>query len=231
MVIQEYCSGGEMFTKVRTGPNIRESEIIRYSLQIISAINYLHTRNIMHRDIKLENIVLDNNGDAKIIDFGLSEVVNDVNLKTHCGTLIYMAPEMLSQRQFDGKAVDIWAIGICIYAMVTRTFPWKSTTDEELLHEIIQADIFFPNFVCPTISELLHGTLVKNPSERAPAAELISIISRSALPRGISKYASKTHYNDEILLAKRKRCLQQRYLLSLTNQLIFLSLDIQNRCR
>ncbi|EAX98216.1 CAMK family protein kinase [Trichomonas vaginalis G3] len=205
MIIMEFCSGGEMLQKVTQGPTIRESEICRYAMQILSAINYLHQRDIMHRDIKLENIMIDQNGDAKLIDFGLSEAFGEQNLKTHCGTLLYMAPEIICQHEFDGKAVDIWAFGIVIYVMVTRCFPWKSTTDEGVIDEIIDTEIFFPNFISPVISAILHRSLAKDPSKRATAQELITLISSYSTTKGISMHGSKTHYNGELLLMAKKR--------------------------
>lgn len=205
MVIMEYCPGGEMLQKVIHGPSIRETEIIKYAMQILSALNYLHQRDIMHRDVKLENIVLDQKGDAKLIDFGLSEAFGNEFLRTHCGTLLYMAPEILCEHEFDGKKVDIWAFGIVIYVMVTRCFPWKSSSDEDVMQEILESEIYFPNFVSPVISEILHRCLVKDPTKRATAQELIGIISSFSVSKGINKATSKTHYNGELLLLAKKR--------------------------
>lgn len=213
MVVMEYCPGGEMLQKVLSGPTLRETEILKFAMQILSAIHYLHTRDITHRDIKLENIMLDQKGDAKLIDFGLSEAMKRPHLNTHCGTLLYMAPEIFLQPEFDGKPVDIWAFGIVLYVMITRCFPWKATEDNQVVKEIVESDIMFPNFITPVLVEVLKRCLAKIPTERATAAELISLISSSNMTKGFNRFASRTHYNGELLLNTKKRKLPSSKIL------------------
>ena len=125
----EFISNTSMhgFIKTFESRRIPEKDVRFIFKQIVEGINYLHSNNFIHRDIKLENILIDKkNKQIKIIDFGFSVCVqSDKKLCMFCGTPSYMAPEIVSKQDYNGKFVDIWALGILLYTMLCGKFPFK----------------------------------------------------------------------------------------------------------
>lgn len=122
--VMPFVSGGELFKIVQSKGRLSEKLIAFYSCQIALAMGYLHERKIAHRDIKLDNILVENDGYIKIIDFGLSKTIGPNSVaKTTCGTSDYMAPEIFED-QPHSFTVDWWALGVCIYTMAIGTFPF-----------------------------------------------------------------------------------------------------------
>lgn len=116
--------------------------------QIVEGINYCHKINIVHRDIKLENILLDEFKNAKIIDFGFAICTPDTSkLKIFCGTPQYMSPEIVSKIDYIGQKADIWSLGILLYCMLCGKFPFKGINDQELFRKIKRGIFDMPNFV------------------------------------------------------------------------------------
>ena len=105
---------------------LTESQASDIFQQISSAIAYCHERGITHRDLKLDNILLTQNGTVKVIDFGFSTwTKKDFKLKSFCGTPTYMAPEIINKSEFLGPPTDMWALGIILYALLCGTFPFQ----------------------------------------------------------------------------------------------------------
>jgi serine/threonine protein kinase len=113
--------------------------------QVISAIHYCHSRCITHRDIKLENILLNDKKDkVKLIDFGFSTCIpNDKKVKLFCGTPSYMAPEIVSKKDYTGPPADVWALGVLYYALLCGKFPFKGSNDKELYKRICKNELEF----------------------------------------------------------------------------------------
>jgi serine/threonine protein kinase len=118
-LIMDYYNGGELFYHLRKNKRFTENESRFYLGQIILAIEFLHKNKIIYRDIKPENIILDNKGYIKLTDFGLAkEDINDeIGTQTFCGTPEYLAPEIIRGDKY-GKSVDIWCMGILLYEML-----------------------------------------------------------------------------------------------------------------
>ncbi|XAR67823.1 Non-specific serine/threonine protein kinase [Bertholletia excelsa] len=112
--VMEYVKGGELFAKVAKG-RLKEDIARKYFQQLISAIDFCHSRGVSHRDLKPENLLLDENENLKVTDFGLSalpeQLRNDGLLHTQCGTPAYVAPEVLRKKGYDGAKADIWSAG------------------------------------------------------------------------------------------------------------------------
>uniref|UniRef100_A0A672GFS8 Serine/threonine-protein kinase Chk1 n=1 Tax=Salarias fasciatus TaxID=181472 RepID=A0A672GFS8_SALFA len=125
----EYCSGGELFDRIEPDVGMSETDAHRFFQQLISAVEYLHSVGITHRDIKPENILLND----KLSDFGLATVFrfrgNERLLNRLCGTLPYVAPELLSQTEYKAQPADIWACGIVLTAMLAGELPWDQPTE------------------------------------------------------------------------------------------------------
>ena len=125
----EFLSNISMHGYIKTfeSRRIPENDVRFIFRQIVDGVNYLHNNNFVHRDIKLENILIDKNSKKiKIIDFGFSVYsTNDKKLCMFCGTPSYMAPEIVSKQDYNGRCVDTWALGILLFAMLCGKFPFK----------------------------------------------------------------------------------------------------------
>ncbi|EGY20479.1 protein kinase kin1 [Verticillium dahliae VdLs.17] len=114
----EYVNGGQMLDYIISHGKLKEKQARKFSRQIASALDYCHRNSIVHRDLKIENILISKNGDIKIIDFGLSNLFAPRgHLKTFCGSLYFAAPELLQARAYTGPEVDVWSFGIVLYVL------------------------------------------------------------------------------------------------------------------
>ena len=130
MIIMEYINGGNLFSFVKKRRKLSEKTAKFLFRQIILGIKYIHEQNIVHRDIKLENLLIDLNNNVKICDFGIGRKIKNKNQLLHdqCGTLMYMAPEILlssKEKGYEGFPVDIWSSGISLYIMLSGTLPFN----------------------------------------------------------------------------------------------------------
>eukprot|EP01054_Gregarina_sp_Poly1_P001086 Gregarina_sp_Poly_1__1085@NODE_1265_length_4568_cov_50_983337_g860_i0_p1_GENE_NODE_1265_length_4568_cov_50_983337_g860_i0NODE_1265_length_4568_cov_50_983337_g860_i0_p1_ORF_typecomplete_len871_score100_99Pkinase/PF00069_25/2e66Pkinase_Tyr/PF07714_17/1_2e45Kinaselike/PF14531_6/8_4e16Pkinase_fungal/PF17667_1/9_7e07Kdo/PF06293_14/5_3e05APH/PF01636_23/0_00082RIO1/PF01163_22/0_0013WaaY/PF06176_11/0_0035Choline_kinase/PF01633_20/0_0036Haspin_kinase/PF12330_8/0_19P_proprotein/PF01483_20/9_1e03P_proprote len=142
-LILDYCSHGDLFRKLRSAPNRRliEMDAFRLFLQLISGLLHIHSLGFCHRDLKLENLLLDEHNNLKIADFGWVARINGRNRSYNfCGTLDYLSPEMIQGTGHDYR-VDIWAVGVLLYEILSGKPPFLSTRHFELLDRILFARI------------------------------------------------------------------------------------------
>lgn len=129
----EYCRGGELFDRIEPDVGMPEQEAQKFFQQLIAGVEYLHGLGITHRDIKPENLLLDDRDHLKISDFGLATVFRHNGrerlLNKMCGTLPYVAPELIKLRAFHAEPVDIWSCGIVLTAMLAGELPWDQPND------------------------------------------------------------------------------------------------------
>ncbi|KAJ8402153.1 hypothetical protein AAFF_G00370180 [Aldrovandia affinis] len=129
----EYCSGGELFDRIEPDVGMPEKDAQKFFHQLIAGVEYLHSVGITHRDIKPENILLDDRDNLKISDFGLATVFRhrgrERKLSRLCGTLPYVAPELMSRVEFSAQPADTWACGIVLTAMLAGELPWDQPTE------------------------------------------------------------------------------------------------------
>jgi serine/threonine protein kinase len=135
----ELCAGGDLLNYVRKRKKLDEEEAKVIFKQIIQGLGYIHRKRILHRDIKLDNILLDGKGRVKIADFGVSKYVraNDV-MHEQSGTPAYIAPEILREKGYRGFKADVWSAGVVFYAMLFGTVPFKASNMKELHKMIIK---------------------------------------------------------------------------------------------
>uniref|UniRef100_A0A8C4E6H8 non-specific serine/threonine protein kinase n=1 Tax=Dicentrarchus labrax TaxID=13489 RepID=A0A8C4E6H8_DICLA len=138
-----------------------------YGAEIVSALEYLHSRDVVYRDLKLENLMLDKDGHIKITDFGLCKegITPDATMKTFCGTPEYLAPEVLEDNDY-GRAVDWWGLGVVMYEMMCGRLPFYNQDHERLFELILMEEIRFPRNLSPEAKSLLAGLLKKDPKQR-----------------------------------------------------------------
>ena len=143
--VMPFIRGGELYKVFQAEKRFKEEVVKFYSAQMIIAIGYLHLKGIVHRDLKLENILIDQDGYIKIIDYGLAKMLDENQESTSfCGTPEYLAPEMINQTGHD-KAVDWWALGILMYEMLIGCTPFFNKNKNTLLSKIQTAKVVFPD--------------------------------------------------------------------------------------
>jgi serine/threonine protein kinase len=155
-IVMEFAGGGSLhqYLKKRTARRLEETQAKKLFYQVCQAIKYCHDRHIVHRDVKLENILLDEQGTVKIIDFGFSTIIPPgKKLKIFCGTPSYMAPEIVARKEYSGMCADIWAMGVLLYALLCGCFPFKGQNDRDLSKDC-QGRLLHPG-LCFSDSEML----------------------------------------------------------------------------
>lgn len=169
-MVMEYLPKGTIKDSILFEGSIKESDARKYFVQVVIALKYLHQMGIIHRDIKAENIMLDENNNIRITDFGLS---NEISLsQTACGTPAYAAPEVILRKSYNEK-LDIWSIGILLYMMLTSNYPFDDPSVPGLLRKIIHADIDFPDFISEIAKDLILLLLEKNQEKRISINEIL----------------------------------------------------------
>ena len=174
-IIMEYCEGKDLLDYILTKSKLSEEESLKYFHQLINALFYLHSQNIAHRDIKIDNMLLDRNRDLKLVDFGLSTKYPDDNLLDQpCGTVVYAAPEVLQGREYHGMLADVWSSGIVLYGMLSGYLPFGDQDDEINRINIIQGKINYPNYFSNCVKDLLMHMLDLDPMTRYTLQEVRS---------------------------------------------------------
>ena len=167
-IIMEYCENKELFDYIISKKFLQEKEACRLFQQIIDGVEYLHLSNITHRDLKLENLLLDENYRIKITDFGLSYLGKNIDdlIETHCGTPSYAPPEMLRGEKYNGILSDIWSCGIILYTMLVGNLPCSESKEELVYENIMQNNYYFPENISKEAKDLIKNMLMINPKER-----------------------------------------------------------------
>ena len=174
IIVMEFLCGGKL-THYITGhdTDIKQTTLIRWTKEILEALNYIHTRGIVHRDIKPDNIVFDGEMRAKLVDFGLSTEFGPKRCSTPCGTPFYIAPEVVTQKEYDGPKADIWSFGITLFLLVNKTFPFPEMSQTQYLNNLYQLPKLMKKPTESCLSTVINKCLVINPEERPTAAQLL----------------------------------------------------------
>lgn len=203
-MVMEYASGGELFGHILARKHLKEPEAQKYFAQLIVGTSYLHKNGIVHRDLKLENLLLDKNRNIIITDFGFANLFNtgtDDLLSTSCGSPCYAAPELVVNDCYVGEAADIWSCGVILYAMLCGYLPYdddpanvEGDNINLLYRYILETKLRFPSHVSSLAKSLVNRILVTDPKLRAGMEEIMSheyfMINKDGFSQ-LRKYLSK----------------------------------------
>ncbi|KDO86586.1 hypothetical protein CISIN_1g012228mg [Citrus sinensis] len=202
-IVLEFIDGGELFDKIAKHGRLKEDEARRYFQQLINAVDYCHSRGVFHRDLKPENLLLDSYGVLKISDFGLSAISQQVRedglLHTACGTPNYVAPEVLNDKGYDGRASDVWSCGVILFVLMAGFLPFdesnlmalyrkvstfhflsvygesykKCTNKYSYTLQICRADFSCPSWFSSGAKKLIKRILDPNPDTRMTISQML----------------------------------------------------------
>ncbi|CAK75963.1 unnamed protein product (macronuclear) [Paramecium tetraurelia] len=180
--IMEYLEGGELLQYLQTKGKFEENEARHYFKQLVSAISFCHQKKIIHRDLKLENLLLTSkdSGVIKCIDFGISGFAsNDNPENADAGSLRYMAPELLKGLdKAVSPLVDVWSMGIILYGMLFGTLPFTGNTNKEIIAQISEGRVMIPtdliNKLSQNCQDCLYRALEPDPKKRITSIELLN---------------------------------------------------------
>lgn len=168
LIVMEYAGGGDLLHYVREKKRLREEEAKRIFKQIILGAIAIHQAGVLHRDFKLDNILLDASYSLiKICDFGVSKIVKEGDLiLDQCGTPAYLAPEIIKNDGYTGFTVDTWSLGVVLYTILCGQIPFKATNIEELHKVILLGNLEFPAELSDQAKNLISSMIVLNPLNR-----------------------------------------------------------------
>ncbi|EJD36446.1 Pkinase-domain-containing protein [Auricularia subglabra TFB-10046 SS5] len=175
LMVLEYVAGGQMLDYIIAHGRLRERVARKFARQIGSALAYCHANSIVHRDLKIENILIAHSGDIKLIDFGLSNLYNPAShLSTFAGSLYFAAPELLNAKPYTGPEVDVWSFGVVLYVLVCGRVPFDDQSMPALHAKIKRGVVEYPPWLSADCKSLLSRMLVTIPAQRAALTEVLN---------------------------------------------------------
>ncbi|KAL1338945.1 hypothetical protein HN51_033534 [Arachis hypogaea] len=180
-IVMEYAAGGELFERICNAGRFNEDEARFFFQQLISGVSYCHAMQVCHRDLKLENTLLDGSPAPrlKICDFGYSKSsVLHSQPKSTVGTPAYIAPEVLLRKEYDGKIADVWSCGVTLYVMLVGSYPFEDPDEpknfQKTIHRILKVQYSIPDSISisPECRHLISRIFVADPAQRINIPEI-----------------------------------------------------------
>lgn len=178
-LVMEYCQGNELYYHIYEKRRLEFKEVQQIFFQIIQAIKYVHSLNLVHRDLKLENILFGDKkrNTVKLTDFGFVREFDPIKrnfLSTICGTTVYMAPEVLKSEKYNGMLTDIWSLGIILYTMLYGTMPFDEEDDLKTKFKIVHEEPIYTDDIPSSAINLIKRMLDKNPTRRPNLNDILN---------------------------------------------------------
>jgi serine/threonine protein kinase len=170
----DYCSGGNLYEYISSHGPLDEPTAASIFKQVASAVALCHSFGIAHRDLKLDNILIDQFPHVKVSDLGLCGYLSeDALMQTFCGSPCYSAPECLCRVEYDGRLADVWSLGVILYLLLVGRPPWNISNTSLMLRQIVKADFAIPKSVSVQSRSLIASMLRVQPSERATIDQIL----------------------------------------------------------
>ncbi|TKS86590.1 Protein kinase C eta type [Collichthys lucidus] len=165
--VMEFVNGGDLMFHIQKSRKFEEPRARFYTAEITSALMFLHSKGILYRDLKLDNVLLDKDGHCKLADFGMCKegIFEGAATGTFCGTPDYIAPEIL-QEMLYGPSVDWWALGVLLYEMLSGHAPFEAENEDDLFESILNEEIVYASWLSTEAVNILKAFLTKNPARR-----------------------------------------------------------------
>lgn len=165
--VMEYVQGGDLMFQIQRDRKFSESRSRFYSAEVGCALMYLHSKKVVYRDLKLDNVLLDSEGHIKIADFGMCKenVYGNFYASTFCGTPDYIAPEIVREQDY-GAPVDWWAFGVLLYEMLSGVPPFEADNEDDLFECILHDEVLFPVWLSSEAVNILNQLMTKSPQNR-----------------------------------------------------------------
>ncbi|XP_055708422.1 protein kinase C [Phlebotomus papatasi] len=165
--VMEYVNGGDLMFQIQRARKFDEGRAAFYAAEVTLALQFLHRHGVIYRDLKLDNILLDQEGHCKLADFGMCKegILDGVLTSTFCGTPDYIAPEILQELEY-GPSVDWWALGVLMYEMMAGQPPFEADNEDDLFESILHDDVLYPVWLSREAVSILKGFMTKNPARR-----------------------------------------------------------------
>ncbi|XP_010899397.2 serine/threonine-protein kinase Nek4 isoform X2 [Esox lucius] len=192
-IVMGFCEGGDLYHRLKQqkGELLPERQVVEWFVQIAMALQYLHEKHILHRDLKTQNIFLTKTNIIKVGDLGIARVLENQNdmASTLIGTPYYMSPELFSNKPYNHKS-DVWALGCCVYEMSTLKHAFNARDMNSLVYRIVEGKLpQMPSKYDPQLGELIKNMLCKRPEDR-PDVKLI--LRQPYIKRQISMFLEAT---------------------------------------
>ncbi|GMT36412.1 hypothetical protein PFISCL1PPCAC_27709, partial [Pristionchus fissidentatus] len=196
-LVTELCRGGELFNLIQKRKRLSDQEARKYFYQLLLAIQYCHDRGVVHRDIKAENLLLDEFGSIKLADFGFSNFFTDSGmLGTFCGSPQYAAPEVFLGKKYHGPQLDVWSMGVILHVFLTGRTPFEGRNFQQIQERVLYGPIEYPFFVSPEAAQLMNLMMNRKADQRATLRQVMNHrwLKCDDIPRSIRTELEVYHY-------------------------------------